>query len=316
MVRIKRSYRIQVCGARSAPNGELPSDYQSDMQCAASDAPTSKSPISLVILPLRAQASRRCETQAPLSGKPPSYASVSVPGPLPRAPGTWSQATGRRTAFRSEQRTGNKPKGTLDTKSPIQVRIQSPPAESPRTIGSCRTLQVRRRYPDSFPLRIRRRDGGGGSRKLCHSLPCHSCGALRTPRVSLSILSQRPSRAAGPSSWKLEGEEEHCEPRSDFLHSERRGTSCRQPNRRAGCGRKARWRCSSRGPSGGPALLAGQANRGRDCGCSDHIADGRSGSSRMTQGVVDLARYWNFESVSLQRGVCELSVPERQTISK
>jgi hypothetical protein len=26
MVRIKRSYRIQVCGARSAPNGELPSD--------------------------------------------------------------------------------------------------------------------------------------------------------------------------------------------------------------------------------------------------------------------------------------------------
>jgi len=113
--------------------------YQSDMQCAGSDAPTSKSPISLVILPLRAQASRRCETQAPLSGKPPSYASVSVPGPLPRAPGTWSQATGRRTAFRSEQRTGNKPKGTLDTKSPIQVRIQSPPAESPRTIGSCLT---------------------------------------------------------------------------------------------------------------------------------------------------------------------------------
>ena len=64
-----------------------PSDYQSDLQCAASDAPTSKSPISLVILPLRAQASKpapglnrgRCETQAPLSGKPPSYASVSVP---------------------------------------------------------------------------------------------------------------------------------------------------------------------------------------------------------------------------------------------
>ena len=93
------------------PMASSPSDYQSDMQCAASDAPTSKSPISLVILPLRAQASRRCETQAPLSGKPPSYVSVSV-GPLPRAPGTRSQATGRRTAFRSEQRTGNKPKGT------------------------------------------------------------------------------------------------------------------------------------------------------------------------------------------------------------
>jgi hypothetical protein len=37
------------------------------------------------------------------------------------------------------------------------------------------------------------------------------------------------------------------EPSSEFLHSERRGTSCRQPNRRAGCRRKARWRCSSRG---------------------------------------------------------------------
>src|SRR6476646_11880831 len=28
MVRIKRSYRIQVCGTKSAPNGELPSDPQ------------------------------------------------------------------------------------------------------------------------------------------------------------------------------------------------------------------------------------------------------------------------------------------------
>ena len=33
-----------------------------------------------------------------------------------------------------------------------RVRILLPPAESPRTIGSCPTLQVRRRYPDSFPL--------------------------------------------------------------------------------------------------------------------------------------------------------------------
>src|SRR6516164_9155817 len=33
-----------------------------------------------------------------------------------------------------------------------EVRIHLPPAESPRTIGSCPTLQVRRRFPDSFPL--------------------------------------------------------------------------------------------------------------------------------------------------------------------
>ena len=78
------------------PMASSPSDYQSDMQCVPSDAPASKSPISLVILPLRAQASKpapglnrgRCETQAPLSGKPPSFAGVSVPCLLPRAPGT------------------------------------------------------------------------------------------------------------------------------------------------------------------------------------------------------------------------------------
>jgi len=57
------------------------------------------------------------------------------------------------------------------------------------------------------------------------------------------------------------------------------------------------------GPNGGPALLAGQANRGRDCGCSDRTADSRSGPSRMTQGVVDLARNRKFESVSLQQTV-------------
>jgi hypothetical protein len=74
MVRIKRSYRIQVCGTKMRPNGELPSDPQ---------APTApklcKKPVSPFIVAPRAQASRRCETQAPLGGKPPSFASVSVP---------------------------------------------------------------------------------------------------------------------------------------------------------------------------------------------------------------------------------------------
>ena len=80
-----------------------------------------KAPSRLVILPPRAQASRRCETQAPLSGKPLSCASVSVPGPLPRAPGTWLQATGRRTVFRSEQRTGKNPKlNSLTGKAPYK----------------------------------------------------------------------------------------------------------------------------------------------------------------------------------------------------
>ena len=44
MVRIKRSYRIQVCSARSAPMASSPSDYQSDMQCVPSDAQLQKAP--------------------------------------------------------------------------------------------------------------------------------------------------------------------------------------------------------------------------------------------------------------------------------
>jgi hypothetical protein len=35
MVRIKRPYRIQVCGAKIRPNGELPSDQYADWQSDA-----------------------------------------------------------------------------------------------------------------------------------------------------------------------------------------------------------------------------------------------------------------------------------------
>ena len=59
----------------------------------------------------------------------------------------------------------------------------------------------------------------------------------------------------------------------------------------------------ARAQAADPHFLPDRRTEGRDCGCSDRTADSRSGSSRMTQGVVDLARYWNFESVSLQRRV-------------
>ena len=78
MVRIKRSYRIQVCGARFAPNGELPSDPQQTDRHRP-DTEVCEKPVSKFIVAPRAQASRRCETQAPLGGKPPSFATVSVP---------------------------------------------------------------------------------------------------------------------------------------------------------------------------------------------------------------------------------------------
>jgi hypothetical protein len=68
MVRIKRPYRIQVCGTKMCPNGELASDPQ--LTDAPSDAEAMQKAPSQVIVAPRAQASRRCETQATLGGKP------------------------------------------------------------------------------------------------------------------------------------------------------------------------------------------------------------------------------------------------------
>jgi hypothetical protein len=72
------TYRIQVRGVKMRRNGELPSDRYADIQ-QARRLSFEEIPLSLFIVPPRAQASRRCETQAPLGGKPPSYATVSVP---------------------------------------------------------------------------------------------------------------------------------------------------------------------------------------------------------------------------------------------
>jgi len=85
----KRSYRIQVCGTKMHPMASSPrilNRYPATVQTRK----LCKKPLSQLIIAPRAQASRRCETQATLSGKPLSCASVSVPWPLPRAPRTWS----------------------------------------------------------------------------------------------------------------------------------------------------------------------------------------------------------------------------------
>ena len=73
MVRIQTEPAVyKFGGARLRPNGELPSDPQ---QTRHRQTPKlCKKPLSQFIIPPRAQASRRCETQAPLSGKPPSFA--------------------------------------------------------------------------------------------------------------------------------------------------------------------------------------------------------------------------------------------------
>ena len=63
MVRINRSYRIQVCSTKMCPNGELPSDSQQTDRHQA-DTEGREKPVSQFIIAPRAQASRRCETQA------------------------------------------------------------------------------------------------------------------------------------------------------------------------------------------------------------------------------------------------------------
>src|SRR5580700_2056128 len=56
----ERTYRIQVRGVKMRRNGEFPSDH-TQISSVATRAPQEQ-PVSLFILPPRAQASRRCET--------------------------------------------------------------------------------------------------------------------------------------------------------------------------------------------------------------------------------------------------------------
>ena len=82
MVRIKRSYRIQVCDTKIRPQWRAPLGSSTDRQTAnRPDTKLCKKPALLFIVAPRAQASRRCETQAPLGGTPPKLCYRF--GPLP-----------------------------------------------------------------------------------------------------------------------------------------------------------------------------------------------------------------------------------------
>jgi hypothetical protein len=78
---------------RSVPNGELPSDPQQTDRHQP-DTEVCEKPVSQFIIAARAQASRRCETQAPLSGTPLSLLAFRSLDPFRAAPQTRSQATG------------------------------------------------------------------------------------------------------------------------------------------------------------------------------------------------------------------------------
>jgi proteasome lid subunit RPN8/RPN11 len=79
MVRIRRSYRIQVCGTKMRPMASSPRILNRLTDRHRPDTEAMQKPLSQFIIAPRAQASRRCETQAPLGGKPLSFATVSVP---------------------------------------------------------------------------------------------------------------------------------------------------------------------------------------------------------------------------------------------
>ena len=136
------TYRIQVCGVRIRPNGELPSDHtqNSNVRHPATQrkphlpvhrAGRRESPISRFIVAPRAQASRRCETQATLGGQAAKLCYRFGPLTPSARSANLIAGDGTKNGFpSSEQRTGKNQNRPLDRKSPIQVQIRLPPAVS------------------------------------------------------------------------------------------------------------------------------------------------------------------------------------------
>src|ERR1700726_2591916 len=78
MVRIKRPTVYKSVARRCAPMASSPR-IRNRQTGTVQALKICKKSLSQVIIAPRAQASRRCETQATLGGKPPSCATVSVP---------------------------------------------------------------------------------------------------------------------------------------------------------------------------------------------------------------------------------------------
>ena len=95
-------------------------------------------PVSQFIIAARAQASRRCETQAPLSGTPLSLLAFRSLDPFRALRKPDRRRRDKERFSCSEQKLAINQKQLLDRKSPIQVRIQFPPPGSLQTFGSSR----------------------------------------------------------------------------------------------------------------------------------------------------------------------------------
>src|SRR6201998_171841 len=136
MVRIKRSYRIRVCGTKICPLGELPSDSQQTDQNTKPNlnakpvAVHRRSACSGVkarrnTSAAKRQAAKLCYRFGPLT-------------PSARSANPDRRRRDEEPAFplRTKNPTTNQ-KQLLDRKSPIRVRILFPPAESPSLSRIC-----------------------------------------------------------------------------------------------------------------------------------------------------------------------------------
>jgi len=174
MVRIKRSYRIQVCGTKIRPTWRAPLGFSTDRQIGTDQTPThAKSPIAVHrrsacsgvkalrnTSAARRQAAKLCYRFGPLT--PPARSANLIAG------------DGTKNGFPAPNKEpAPDQKRLLDRKSPIQVRIRFPPAASLLRKSSAGDPQHRpKRRPRIGPVPHQRPPGARGhpgskSRSVC-----------------------------------------------------------------------------------------------------------------------------------------------------
>src|SRR6516225_3224895 len=162
-------------------------------------------PIVLFIVPPRAQASRRCQTQATLkaASRQALLAFRSLdPFRALREPDRRRRDEERLPAPNKEPAINQK--RTLDRKSPIQVRIHSPPAESRANftaipVGTARSQAVREARPeqaDRSDYRRRKRKQGlqsaNAPRRADSIRSSGHCQSHQSGRIGLAFNAAHP----------------------------------------------------------------------------------------------------------------------------
>src|SRR5467141_1402998 len=117
----KRTYRIQVCGAKMRPNGKLPSDHYPDRR---RQTPQLQREAHLAVhRPSARKGSRDRNTSVAKAASRQAALAFRSLDPFRALREPDRRRRDEERPSRSEQRTLSKPKTLLDRKSPIQVRI-------------------------------------------------------------------------------------------------------------------------------------------------------------------------------------------------